>query len=318
MVSLTERARRRAWENAIVRDAVAGNLRAEPSAPFMPEDLAALRAMLRRGGAEGGRRPIEAISKDGLTVVAEWLDPPRGRATPFHGPEPSEAVAACVAGGVSAFAVGTDAFFDVAHPRRLRWVRSRVDRPVVRVDIVIDEIDVALSRLRGADAVLLHPSLLRGHCARVRSWCRDFDVAPVAVVHGQSDLEIALASGVDAVLVHGWPFPEDRRPPGVAEPLIWQVPAAFPVWVGAGVPDVEAATAVRRAGADGLWGAAPFAGVGRGDRALERVIAAERAKKGGISLPSPTTLLTEAMRIQEQRGPRCFDAEERILNLPSP
>lgn len=317
MASLTERARRRAWENNIVRDAVAGNLRAEPDAAFLPEDIAVLKAILRRGGAEGGRRPIAAVSKEGLTVVAEWLDPPRGRATPFVGPEPAEAVAACVGGGVSAFAVGTDHFFDAAHPRRLRWVRSRCDRPVVRVDVVIDEIDVAISRLRGADAVLLHPSLLRGQCARVRSWCRDFDVAPIAVVQSQSDLEVALASGVDAVLIHGWPFREDKRPPRIAEPLIWQVPAAFPVWVGAGVPDVEAATTVRRAGADGLWGAVPFAGVGRGDRALERVIAAERSKRGGMSLPSPTLLLTEAMRIQEPRGPRCFDGEDRILNLSS-
>lgn len=298
----------------MIRDALGGHLRVDPKEGFLPRDILSLRRLLRRGGDEGGRRPWGKALHDpgGLAVVAEWVDPPRGGASPFDGGDALGLARILVDAGVQAFAVGTECWATSNDPRRIAALRSAHDRPVLRLDWVLDEIDVAMSRLWGADAILLHPSILGAEVARIVGLARAFDLETLAVVGDQRDLEVAFACGAGGAVVHGWPYAGRRVDPSLPPRLGWQVPAPFPALLGAGVDGPEEAIQARGWGYDGISTSAALVVRSAGDRALAAALAREAKRPGGLTLPHPLHLRLKALMAPGPRGPRFGDLEPPV------
>jgi indole-3-glycerol phosphate synthase len=304
---LTDHLRRKRWENDHLRAMLRKEPRIDPAEPWLPSPavIDRARALLKAGGAEGGRRPITPLlqREHEITVLAEVVrrTPWSGRVAGWEDPVPLAQDLA--QGGAAALSVVTDAHAADGSPAFLPRVRDAVTAPVLRRDLVMDEVDVAVSRALGSDGVHLLAAALGPELPRLLALCRSFDVEAIVEVHDERDLERALIAGATLLCIR------HRHPqtlwldPDTTERLAPRVPAPFPVVADAGRCSPEDAMRLRGAGADTI-----LAGEG-----LQRLTLAEEhlrlaglreARAGGVVLPSPLRLRAEALRMPGARGNR--------------
>ncbi len=305
---LTEIARRKRWENDHLRDLIAGTPRIDPLEPWVPEAkvLIRARAFLKAGGAEGGRRPLEAvlIREGELTLIAEVkrASPSRGRIASWEDPEPL--ALEYLEGGAAAISVLTDLHAFDGRPAFLPRVRAVAkDLPILRKDFLKDEVDLAVSKALGADAVLLIVALLGPELPRLIRLCRAFDLSALVEVHDVRELELAMIGGATCVGLNNRDLGTLTVDLGVTEALAVVVPGAFPVVAESGVSDVASAFRMRKAGADAILVGEGLQRLSPQDERL-RVAAEEERRRSGIALPSPVTLKTRAFAVPGPRGSR--------------
>jgi indole-3-glycerol phosphate synthase len=107
------------------------------------------------------------------------------------------------AGGAAALSVVTDEKFFQGSVDDLDIARGAVRLPVLRKDFIFDELHVAESAARCADAILLLAAILP--CARLRhlrEYAARFGLAALVEVHDENELAVALDSGAEIVGVN--------------------------------------------------------------------------------------------------------------------
>ncbi|HTB13820.1 MAG TPA: indole-3-glycerol phosphate synthase TrpC [Bryobacteraceae bacterium] len=106
-------------------------------------------------------------------------------------------------GGAAALSVLTDREFFKGSLDDLHAARTAVGLPVLRKDFTIDEIHVIEGAAHGADAILLIAALLdESQLRRFRELAEHYNMAALVEVHGEEELNRALASGASIVGVN--------------------------------------------------------------------------------------------------------------------
>lgn len=129
------------------------------------------------------------------------------------------------AGGAAAISVLTDEAFFGGSLADLDAVRAAVALPLLRKDFILDEVQLFEARMHGASAVLLIVRALDAQRLRDLSLAaRELKLARLVEVHGQGELEQALAVEPDAVGVNARDLDTFRVEVERIEPIIRAVP----------------------------------------------------------------------------------------------
>jgi indole-3-glycerol phosphate synthase len=163
------------------------------------DDLAARArdAAPARGFASALRHPAEVR----LLAEVKRRSPSAGDIRP--GADPVEVARAYREGGAAALSVLTDREFFGGDLEALVRVRASVPLPVLRKDFTVDPLQVWEARSAGADAVLLIVRILSdAQLADLLGLTAELGMDALVEVHGQGELERALAAGATLVGVN--------------------------------------------------------------------------------------------------------------------
>lgn len=176
----------------------------------------AVRAAAGRGSGRGFRAALTRPD-GGLAVIAEIK-----RRSPSKGPlapdlDPAATARAYAEGGAAALSVLTDREFFGGSLDDLAAARAAADRPVLRKDFVIDEVQVYETRLV-ADAMLLIAAAVTddGLLAALHALAGELGLDVLVEVHDAAEIDRALAAGAGVVGVNArdlGTFAEDLATP---------------------------------------------------------------------------------------------------------
>jgi indole-3-glycerol phosphate synthase len=153
-----------------------------------------------RGFAEALR---SSARSGAVAVIAEVK-----RRSPSKGPlavdlDPAGLASAYASGGAACLSVLTDVEFFGGSPDDLRVARGAVDLPALRKDFTVSALDVADTRLMGADAVLLIAAALDDVELRdFLTLARELGLDALVEIHDEAELDRAVAVGADLIGVN--------------------------------------------------------------------------------------------------------------------
>ena len=96
--------------------------------------------------------------------------------------------------GCVALSVLTEPYFFGGTGQDIARVKSAVSIPVLRKDFIIDEQQIAESRVLGADAVLLIAAILKERLPLFVDLAQQYDLEPLVEVHNAKEVKNALAT----------------------------------------------------------------------------------------------------------------------------
>jgi indole-3-glycerol phosphate synthase len=138
-----------------------------------------------------------------LGIIAEFK-----RASPSRGAirqtlEPATQAAEYAKGGAAAISVLTESRWFQGDIEDLSSVRKAIQQPILRKDFLVEDDDIALSRLIGADAVLLIVACVPSpRLAELIKQTRNLGMTPLVEVHNRTELGAALSAGADVIGVN--------------------------------------------------------------------------------------------------------------------
>lgn len=154
---------------------------------------------LARGLVRPRRSLAEALARPGPRFILECK-----KASPAHGPFRGVPDVARLAEAYAPFAdavsVLTDERFFSGGFDDIKTIRTRLPQPILCKDFVLDEIQIALARQAGADAVLLMLSVLDDACyARLAAFAEALGMDVVAEVHTAEQMRRAARLGAGLI-----------------------------------------------------------------------------------------------------------------------
>ncbi len=160
-----------------------------------------LEAIRRRAGAAEPARPfLAAIRGPRVRLIAEVKGASPSAGTIRSAFDPAAIARGYAGAGAAAISVLTDARYFQGADEHLVAVHRAVGVPLLRKDFVIDPYQVYEARSLGGDAVLLIVAILSpALLADLQALAHELGMAAVVEVHGDADLEAALA--VEAPLI---------------------------------------------------------------------------------------------------------------------
>src|SRR5436190_20750753 len=214
---------------------------------------------LLRSEALGGPAPRDFAAAfrraDGsLAVIAEIKrrSPSKGDLAPDL--DPAATAAAYAAGGAACLSVLTDRVSFGGSVEDLRCARAACDRPVLRKDFVIDEIQVFETRAIGADAMLLIVAALHDDAllADLHALATELGLAVLVEAHDAAEIERALAIGARIVGVNARDLGTFAEDLGVGERLVSTLPPDAVAVAESAIRSSEDAARMARAGFDAV------------------------------------------------------------------
>jgi indole-3-glycerol phosphate synthase len=153
--------------------------------------LSQLQAAL--GGRPESRPFQEALTRPGISVIAEHKRRSPSAGVIREGAEAVDVVQAYERGGAAALSILTEPFHFAGSLDDLRAARAATHLPVLRKDFIVDSYQLYESAAAGADAILLIVAALEHEALRElhrEAWALDLDV--LVEVHDEPELEAAL------------------------------------------------------------------------------------------------------------------------------
>ena len=146
----------------------------------------------------------EELSQPGITVIGEVAggNPLRGQVREAY--RPATHGKSLLENGARALSVATDRFLYFAEDKHLSETRSQVKCPIIRRDYIFEEYQVEESKILGADAIYLMPSLLpvdRLQALQKLAFAKGLDVVMEAST--PEEIKRALEAGADIICVVG-------------------------------------------------------------------------------------------------------------------
>ncbi|MCH2171142.1 indole-3-glycerol phosphate synthase TrpC [Myxococcota bacterium] len=168
--------------------------------------------------------------------------------------DPVSCARAYVRGGAAAISVLTDEHYFGGRLRDLADVRREVEIPLLRKDFVVDAYQIDEARLAGADAVLLitgafpEPDRV-ARLTELRGRARGLGLDVLVEVHGEEELEAALASGADLLGINNRDLRTFVTDLAVTERLASRVPEGVVVVAESGIFTPDDIARLQSAGA---------------------------------------------------------------------
>ena len=230
----------------LVGSARAGVERRSAEAPL--EDLA------RRLAERPEQRPFgEALTRPGLSVIAEFKrrSPSAGEIRP--GATPAEIAGAYEEAGAAALSVLTDEAHFGGSLADLREARAACELPVLQKDFIVDRYQLYEAALAGADAVLLIVAALdRDRLAALYDEARELDLDVIVEAHTEPELETAVGAGAEVIGINNRNLDDFSVDVQTTYELITDVPAGTTVVSESGIADRPTLDELERVGVDAV------------------------------------------------------------------
>jgi indole-3-glycerol phosphate synthase len=153
--------------------------------------LAELEAAL--GTREDPRPFQEALTRPGISVIAEHKRRSPSAGVIREGAEVADVVRAYERGGAAALSILTEPFHFGGSLEDLRVARAATHLPVLRKDFIVDPYQLYEAAAAGADAILLIVAALEaGELAELQREARALDLDVLVEVHDEEELDTAL------------------------------------------------------------------------------------------------------------------------------
>ena len=192
-----------------------------------------------RLGERPDQRPFgEALTRPGLSLIAEFK-----RRSPSAGPirdgaEPAEIAQAYEEGGAAALSVLTDEANFGGSLEDLVEARRACELPVLQKDFIVDRYQLYEAAVAGADAILLIVAALDANAlADLHSVARGLDLDCLVEVHRESELETALTVDAEVIGINNRNLDDMTVDVQTTFELITDVPAGKTVVSESGISD---------------------------------------------------------------------------------
>jgi indole-3-glycerol phosphate synthase len=199
--------------------------------------------------ANGPRRFHEALSGEGVGVIAEFK-----RRSPSAGelrekPQLEEIVRAYERGGAVAASILTEGPNFEGSLADLRAARAACDLPLLRKDFIVDPYQLHEASVAGADAVLLIVAALeQGELASLYEAARALGLDVLVEVHDSEELQRALDVGADIVGINNRDLRDFSVDIERTERLMDAIPPEVTVVSESGIADEEQIVRLRARG----------------------------------------------------------------------
>ncbi len=207
-----------------------------------------------RLGTRSGARPFsEALTRPGLSLIAEFK-----RRSPSAGEidaaaEVESVVAAYERGGAAALSILTDAGNFGGSLEDLRAARGASGLPILRKDFVVDPYQLLEAATSGADAILLIVAALDDETlAALYTEARLLDLDCLVEVHDEPELERALELDADVIGINNRNLHDLTVDVELTAELVTDVPAGKTVVSESGFARREQLEELERIGVDAV------------------------------------------------------------------
>ena len=204
--------------------------------------------------ARGEVRPFtEALSRPGVSLVAEFKRRSPGAGEIRLGAEVAEVVSAYERGGAAALSILTDEASFGGSLDDVRAAREASELPILRKDFIVDPYQLVEAAVHGADAVLLIVAALHDEdLAELHDRARGLDLDCVVEVHNEPDLERALALGAEVIGINNRNLSDLSVNTDTTPALMPDVPAGKTVVAESGYGRREQTVELERIGVDAV------------------------------------------------------------------
>jgi indole-3-glycerol phosphate synthase len=202
----------------------------------------------------GEDRPfMEALSRPGVSLVAEFKRRSPGAGEIRPGADVAEVVRAYERGGAAALSILTDETNFGGSLDDLRAARAASELPILRKDFIVDPYQLVEAAAYGADAVLLIVAALHDEdLAELNDRARGLDLDTLVEVHDEDDLERALALGADVIGINNRNLSDLSVQTSTTPRLMPDVPAGKTVVAESGYETAEQVRDLDRMGVDAV------------------------------------------------------------------
>jgi indole-3-glycerol phosphate synthase len=213
-----------------------------------------LEELERRLGDRPEQRPFgEALTRPGLSLIAEFKRRSPSAGEIRAGLEPTQAARAYEEGGAAAISVLTDQPHFGGSLDDLREVRAACALPVLQKDFIVDPYQLVEAATAGADAVLLIVAALgQDDLSRLHDEARDLDLDVVVEVHDEKELESALTLNAEVLGINNRDLDDFTVDVNTTFELITDVPAGKTVVSESGISDRATLEELERVGVDAV------------------------------------------------------------------
>jgi indole-3-glycerol phosphate synthase len=207
-----------------------------------------------RLGERPEQRPFgEALSRPGLSVIAEFKRRSPSAGEIREGAEVAEIARAYEQGGAAALSVLTEEAHFGGSLSDLTEARAACELPVLQKDFVVDRYQLFEAALAGADAILLIVAALdRQRLAELHDEARGLDLDCLVEVHRESELETALTVDADVIGINNRNLEDFTVDIRTTFELITDVPAGKTVVSESGIADRTTLEQLERVGVDAV------------------------------------------------------------------
>jgi indole-3-glycerol phosphate synthase len=213
-----------------------------------------LEELERRLADRPEQRPFgEALTRPGLSLIAEFKRRSPSAGDIRRGATPAEIARAYEEGGAAALSVLTDVPHFGGSLEDLREARQACELPVLQKDFIVDRYQLYEAAAAGADAILLIVAALRQEdLARFHDDARGLDLDCVVEVHTEEELETALAVDADVIGINNRNLDSFSVDVQRTFELITDVPAGKTVVSESGIAERSTLEELERVGVDAV------------------------------------------------------------------
>ena len=216
--------------------------------------LAELEALLHgRGDHEASRPFSEALTRPGISLIAEHKRRSPSAGAIREGSSVVEVVQAYERGGAAALSVLTEPFHFDGSLDDLRDARAATTLPVLRKDFIVDPYQLYEAAAAGADAILLIVAALEEvQLARLLQEAGALDLDALVEVHDEKELETALEVEADVLGINNRDLDDFSVDIERTYELLADVPAGKTVVSESGFTHREQLDELERVGVDAV------------------------------------------------------------------
>ena len=207
-----------------------------------------------RLGERPEQRPFgEALTRPGLSVIAEFKRRSPSAGEIRDGAQPAELARAYEDGGAAALSVLTDEAHFGGSLSDLTEARAACELPLLQKDFIVDRYQLYEAALAGADAILLIVAALdRDRLAELHDEARSLDLDCLVEVHDEPELETALTVDADVIGINNRNLEDFSVDIQTTFELITDVPAGKTAVSESGIADRTTLEELERVGVDAV------------------------------------------------------------------
>ncbi len=213
-----------------------------------------LEELERRLAERPEQRPFgEALTRPGLSLIAEFKRRSPSAGDIRRGATPAEIARAYEKGGAAALSVLTDVPHFGGSLEDLREAREACELPVLQKDFIVERYQLYEAATAGADAILLIVAALRQEeFARLFDEAHGLDLDCVVEVHSEEELKTALTVDAEVIGINNRNLDDFTLDVRTTFELITDIPAGKAVVSESGIADRGTLEELERVGVDAV------------------------------------------------------------------